>query len=129
MDSIDREPLAHLHATKAAQCDDCSILENREHDIAELTTEILALKDENANLRERLLDFEEKLGERKKEESKQKTHTRACPKCGKIVPWTFGEPQGKYKAKPASLICLEHGEFTPFEQSIILFPQRRRASK
>jgi len=39
------------------------------------------------------------------------THTRACPKCGKIVSWTFGKPQGKYNARPAKLICPKHGEF------------------
>ena len=38
-------------------------------------------------------------------------HTRACPICGKIIPWTFEKPQGKHKAKPAKLICPEHGEF------------------
>ena len=42
---------------------------------------------------------------------KTNTHTRACPKCGKIIPWTFGEPQGKYGARPAKLVCPEHGEF------------------
>ena len=42
---------------------------------------------------------------------KPNTHTRACPKCGKIIPWTFGKPQGKHKAKPAKLVCPEHGEF------------------
>lgn len=41
------------------------------------------------------------------------THTRACPICDKIIPWTFGEPQGKHKARPAKLICPEHGEFEP----------------
>jgi len=41
------------------------------------------------------------------------THTRACPKCRKIIPWTFGEPEGKHKTKPAKLICPEHGEFEP----------------
>ena len=39
------------------------------------------------------------------------THTRACPKCGNIIPWTFGEPAGKYNARPAKLVCPEHGEF------------------
>ena len=34
-----------------------------------------------------------------------------CPKCGKIIPWIFGEPQGKYGGRPAKLICPEHGEF------------------
>ena len=38
-------------------------------------------------------------------------HTRACPECGKIVPWSFGEPTGKYGGRPAQLVCPEHGEF------------------
>ena len=42
---IKPEDLAHLHAVKAANCDECPVLENREHDIAELTAEIVQLKD------------------------------------------------------------------------------------
>ena len=37
------------------------------------------------------------------------THTRACPKCGKVVPWTKGDKSKHgYHMK---LICPEHGEF------------------
>ena len=48
------------------------------------------------------------------------THTRACPVCGKIVPWTRGKTRkhtlrsgvivGSYDAL---LICPEHGGFEP----------------
>lgn len=41
-------------------------------------------------------------------------HPRACPKCGKITPWTRGKPvfkDGKIIGWKALLICPEHGEF------------------
>jgi len=41
------------------------------------------------------------------------THNRECPECEKIIPWTFGEPNGKYGGRPAKLICTVHGEFEP----------------
>ena len=53
------------------------------------------------------------------EERMNKQHTRACPKCGKIVPWTFGPLNNKLVKiggsiityRNAKLICPVHGEF------------------
>ena len=46
------------------------------------------------------------------------THSRACPKCGKIIPWHFDKailkkmPNGEIvPVRHARLICPEHGEF------------------
>ena len=46
------------------------------------------------------------------------THSRACPKCGKIIPWSKGKkkrvvsPWGNYvDSYEMHLICPEHGEF------------------
>jgi len=58
---IERETLAHLHAVKAANCDECPVLENREHDIAYLEAEIVQLKDENAGLHDQILILEHQL--------------------------------------------------------------------
>ena len=47
------------------------------------------------------------------------THTIACPKCGKIVPWTKGKKREheRFGTKIISydmlLICPKHGEFEP----------------
>lgn len=47
-------------------------------------------------------------------------HTRACPTCGKIVPWTKGKEvrHTMYNGETLTayemlLICPEHGEFEP----------------
>jgi len=46
------------------------------------------------------------------------THSRACPKCGNIVPWTRGKKRkhtlrsgAVIESYDALLICPEHGEF------------------
>lgn len=55
------EDHAHLPAVNAANCDECPVLENREHDIACLEAEIIALKDERGELQDRILSLEHEL--------------------------------------------------------------------
>ena len=61
------------------------------------------------------------------------THTRACPKCGKIVEWTFEEPIEKMMpngefvtVRPAKLICPVHGEFRNPAEGIVIRRLRTR---
>jgi len=48
---------------------------------------------------------------------KTNTHTRACPECGKIIPWTKGKKFSReYMGRGLTvyemhLICPKHGEF------------------
>ena len=54
-------------------------------------------------------------------------HSRACPKCEKITPWTLEEPVIKkmpngemVPVRHVKLICPEHGEFRNRAEQIAL---------